>query len=53
MALVYEQHEWGAKKVRQTFLDYFKKNGHSFGMSWTIDSLKEFKLYDLYLKKCN
>tara|TARA_R110002003_G_scaffold126_26_gene11662 strand:+ start:30667 stop:30816 length:150 start_codon:yes stop_codon:yes gene_type:complete len=31
MALVDEQHEWGAAKVRQTFLDYFKKNGHTFG----------------------
>jgi hypothetical protein len=34
MSLPNEQHEWGAKKVRQTFLDYFKKNGHTFGMSW-------------------
>jgi alanyl-tRNA synthetase len=26
------QQEWGAKKVRQTFLDYFnEKNGHTFG----------------------
>ena len=33
MSLVDEQHEWGAKKVRQTFLDYFKKNGHTFGAS--------------------
>jgi alanyl-tRNA synthetase len=33
MSLVDEQHEWGAKKVRETFLDYFKKNGHTFGMS--------------------
>lgn len=32
MALVDEQHEWGAQKVRQTFLDYFKQNGHTFGM---------------------
>jgi alanyl-tRNA synthetase len=31
MSLIDEQHEWGAAKVRQTFLDYFKKNGHTFG----------------------
>lgn len=31
MSLVDEQHEWGAVRVRQTFLDYFKKNGHTFG----------------------
>ena len=26
-----EQPEWTALKVRNTFLDYFKKNGHTFG----------------------
>jgi alanyl-tRNA synthetase len=26
-----EKHEWDAVKVRNTFLDYFKKNGHTFG----------------------
>lgn len=26
-----EQHEWSAVRVRNTFLDYFKKNGHTFG----------------------
>jgi len=26
-----EQHEWTASRVRETFLDYFKKNGHTFG----------------------
>ena len=30
-ALVDEQHEWSAVRVRQTFLDYFKDNGHTFG----------------------
>jgi alanyl-tRNA synthetase len=29
-----DEPEWGAAKVRQTFLDYFtKKNGHTFGAS--------------------
>ena len=28
--------EWSAERVRQTFLDYFKKNGHTFGGSHTI-----------------
>lgn len=23
--------EWPASRVRETFLDYFKKNGHTFG----------------------
>jgi len=26
-------HKWNAKNVRDTFLDYFKKNGHTFGES--------------------
>ena len=26
-----EQEQWTAKHVRDTFLEYFKKNGHSFG----------------------
>lgn len=25
------EHEWNAVKVRNTFLDYFEKNGHTFG----------------------
>src|SRR5690349_5778878 len=33
MSLVHEHHEWGAARVRQTFLDYFKEHGHTFGMS--------------------
>lgn len=24
--------KWPAVKVRETFLDYFQKNGHTFGM---------------------
>lgn len=31
MSLVEEKHEWGAVRVRQTFLDYFKERGHTFG----------------------
>jgi hypothetical protein len=27
-----ETPEWGAVRVRQTFLDYFKERGHTFGM---------------------
>ena len=26
-----DQPEWAAAKVRQTFLDYFKERGHTFG----------------------
>lgn len=25
------QHEWNAARVRKTFLEYFEKNGHTFG----------------------
>lgn len=31
MALHDEKHEWGATRVRDTFLDYFKERGHTFG----------------------
>ena len=34
MSLANEKHEWGAVRVRQTFLDYFKERGHTFGRSW-------------------
>jgi alanyl-tRNA synthetase len=33
MSLTEEKHEWGAVRVRQTFIDYFKERGHEFGMS--------------------
>ena len=26
------QEQWPAARVRETFLEYFKKNGHTFGM---------------------
>lgn len=31
MSLAEEKHEWSAARVRQTFLDYFKERGHTFG----------------------
>lgn len=31
MSLVEEKHEWGAVRVRDTFLNYFKERGHTFG----------------------
>src|SRR4051812_20167054 len=31
MSLVDEKHEWGAARVRDTFLQYFKDRGHTFG----------------------
>jgi alanyl-tRNA synthetase len=37
-----EQHEWTAVRVRETFLDYFKKNGHTFGETkhdWSSDTV--------------
>jgi hypothetical protein len=30
-AMANEQPQWAAAKVRQTFLDYFKERGHTFG----------------------
>ena len=33
MSLVDEKHEWPATKVRDTFLEYFKERGHTFGRS--------------------
>ena len=32
MSLVDEKHEWPAVRVRETFLEYFKERGHTFGM---------------------
>lgn len=29
--LAEDKHEWNAPRVRETFLEYFKKNGHTFG----------------------
>lgn len=36
MSLVDEKHEWGASKVRDTFINYFKDRGHTFGESHAI-----------------
>ncbi|KAF2118263.1 tRNA synthetases class II (A)-domain-containing protein [Lophiotrema nucula] len=41
MALAEEQHEWGAKKVRDTFLDYFKERGHTFVPSSSVVPLSD------------
>ena len=30
-SIIEEKHEWNAPRVRETFLEYFKKNGHTFG----------------------
>jgi hypothetical protein len=43
-SLTEEKHEWNAVRVRETFLDYFKERGHTFGRSrawnfaWCIPS---------------
>jgi alanyl-tRNA synthetase len=36
-----EQPQWAAAKVRQTFLDYFKERGHTFGRTRTEDAVEE------------
>lgn len=33
--------EWTARRVRETFLDYFIKNGHKFGMRIFLPLLQE------------
>ncbi|KAF2405139.1 putative alanyl-tRNA synthetase [Trichodelitschia bisporula] len=35
------QHEWNAKRVRDTFLDYFKQNGHTFVPSSSVVPLAD------------
>ncbi|KAF1992139.1 alanyl-tRNA synthetase [Aulographum hederae CBS 113979] len=40
-SLVDEKHEWSAKKVRDTFLEYFKKNGHTFVPSSSVVPLAD------------
>lgn len=37
------QEQWPAARVRETFLEYFKKNGHTFGMFYLIK--KRFILF--------
>jgi len=41
MSLVEEKHEWGAVRVRQTFLDYFKERGHTFVPSSSVVPLSD------------
>ena len=31
-----ENQEWNATRVRKTFIDYFKENGHTFGESRSV-----------------
>ncbi|KAB8596100.1 hypothetical protein FH972_025809 [Carpinus fangiana] len=40
-SLVDQQHEWNAVRVRDTFLDYFKKNGHTFVPSSSVVPLND------------
>ncbi|KAF2146976.1 uncharacterized protein K452DRAFT_218807 [Aplosporella prunicola CBS 121167] len=40
-SLVDQQHEWSAARVRNTFLDYFKKNGHTFVPSSSVVPLSD------------
>ncbi|EMD66950.1 hypothetical protein COCSADRAFT_83417 [Bipolaris sorokiniana ND90Pr] len=41
MSLTQEKHEWGAVRVRQTFLDYFKERGHTFVPSSSVVPLSD------------
>ncbi|KAF2808560.1 uncharacterized protein BDZ99DRAFT_446119 [Mytilinidion resinicola] len=40
-SLTEEKHEWSAVKVRDTFLEYFKKNGHTFVPSSSVVPLSD------------
>lgn len=50
MSLVDEKHEWGATRVRDTFLNFFKERGHTFGgfrirsMLWATSTQHESTL---------
>ncbi|KAL6711960.1 Alanine--tRNA ligase [Coniothyrium glycines] len=41
MSLPHQKHEWGAVRVRQTFLDYFKDRGHTFVPSSSVVPLSD------------
>ncbi|KAF2750617.1 alanyl-tRNA synthetase-like protein [Sporormia fimetaria CBS 119925] len=41
MSLVDEKHEWGALRVRETFLNYFKERGHTFVPSSSVVPLSD------------
>ena len=34
--------EWTSSQVRDTFLDYFKKNAHTYGRPWSRDFILSF-----------
>ncbi|KAI9834804.1 MAG: Alanine--tRNA ligase [Sarea resinae] len=40
-SVINEQHQWSALRVRQTFLDYFKNNGHTFVPSSSVVPLSD------------
>lgn len=40
-----EKPEWDAVRVRDTFLDYFKKNGHTFGGFISAAKNAQLRLY--------
>ncbi|KAF2869425.1 tRNA synthetases class II (A)-domain-containing protein [Massariosphaeria phaeospora] len=41
MSLLEEKHEWGATRVRDTFLGYFKERGHTFVPSSSVVPLSD------------
>ncbi|KAF1946306.1 hypothetical protein EJ02DRAFT_450747 [Clathrospora elynae] len=41
MSLAEDKHEWGAVRVRQTFIDYFKERGHEFVPSSSVVPLSD------------
>lgn len=47
MASANSEEQWNAVRVRNTFLDFFKKNGHTFGMMTQV-----VKISILELKRC-
>lgn len=40
-SIIEEKHEWNAPRVRETFLEYFKKNGHTFVPSSSVVPLSD------------
>jgi len=47
MATTNSGEQWSAVRVRNTFLDFFKRNGHTFGMMTQV-----VKILILVLKRC-
>ena len=44
-AMMGSTEQWPAVKVRETFIEYFKRNGHTFGKSWVFTSHRKVLMW--------